>query len=234
MKYHKLFYNPTAVTMDTKKEFDDSFKAKYGKTYIEAEDDIRDAMFPRVCRLLHLAPSKPLDILDFGTAYGTFLVSLLPEWRGYGVEKIPGIVKAAQKLGRDVYHLKDLYDLALEKGPFDAVTAWNVIEHIDDVGAFIYAAKSMVKKGGLLCISTPNAAGGYFRFRRAEYETEDAGDHFWHFTPRTLRGILEDAGFAVVQTVITGHHPERWRGTMFLSKLFGLGDTFEMYARRRT
>jgi hypothetical protein len=65
----------------------------------------------------------------------------------------------------------------------------------------------------------------------------------WH--PQPFKRLLAQYGFSVEQIIITGHHPERIpfigsflrRGTpqkiaLWLSKLFGLGDTFEVYARK--
>jgi hypothetical protein len=101
MKIPQTFFTSNGRPMDTKKEFDDSFKAKYGKTYIEAEDDIRDAMF-RGCADFCIWHRRNRWIFwDFGTAYGTFLVSCCRNGAIRRGEN-PGIVKAAQKLGGDV------------------------------------------------------------------------------------------------------------------------------------
>ena len=233
MKYHKLFYNPNARPMTTKKQFDDSFKAKYGKTYIEAEADMAEVMRPRVLRILEITKLWDLTLLDFGTAYGAFLSCLPPDWIGYGIEKIPAIAKKAQDMGRKVYSCDGKSDINKLIGGVHVFTAWNVIEHLDNLGEFFDIAGLFLRPDGLLCISTPNSAGGTFRFRRDEYERADAGDHYWHFTPKSLKRLLEAEGYEVVKTVITGHHPSRWGGAMFLSKLLRLGDTFETYARRR-
>jgi hypothetical protein len=60
--------------------------------------------------------------------------------------------------------------------------------------------------------------------------------------PRRVRGILACYGFDVKKIVITGHHPERFPGcgglkggavcrtVHTLSRILGLGDTFEVYA----
>jgi hypothetical protein len=62
------------------------------------------------------------------------------------------------------------------------------------------------------------------------------------------RKALALAGFKVKKIVISGHHPERFPlfgksakskksplywALLAISKIFGLGDTFEVYARRQ-
>ena len=232
MKYHNLFYNPHFAPMDTAAAFDASFKAKYGKSYLAAEDEMRDTMFPRVWRIFHLLGEREdFTLLDYGTAYGTFLTCLYPTWRGVGVEKVAALVRRAVVLGRDVHLSTPTFFNTVR---CDVFTAWNVIEHVPNLAEFFGHVRASLVRGGLLCISTPNAAGGFFRFRRDEYEKADAADHVWHFTPRSLKRLLESEGFKVVKVVVTGHHPARWGGALWLSKLLRLGDTFECYCRRKT
>jgi hypothetical protein len=64
------------------------------------------------------------------------------------------------------------------------------------------------------------------------------------FNPRGLRKTLARFGFSLKKIRITGHHPERFRGVMrsnglrgriagIVSRIAGLGDTFEIYAVKR-
>ncbi|MEI6387892.1 MAG: hypothetical protein WCQ50_14760, partial [Spirochaetota bacterium] len=84
-------------------------------------------------------------------------------------------------------------------------------------------------------------------------------DHFTIWEPSRVRGILAAHGFRLERIRLTGHHPERFPlarllgaglgpslGTRsqglalrfvlaalgLVSRLFGLGDTFEIYARK--
>jgi len=216
--------------MRTKNQFDASFHAKYGRDYTESSDAIHDVMSPRIRRIIrYLGNTHPVTLVDIGTAYGTFLTLLPGQWRGLGLEKLRDIADYANtKLGRPVYN----GDAATFRHPCDVVTMWHVIEHIPDLFAALANIRENLLPGGLLCIATPNAHGGYFRFRRKEYEAQDDPSHVWIFSPGLLRQILKENGFEVLETVITGHHPERWGGAMWLSKLFRLGDTFEIYARK--
>jgi hypothetical protein len=82
-----------------------------------------------------------------------------------------------------------------------------------------------------------------------EFLRASPGDHWTVWDPRRLSLILERFGFEVRKTVITGHHPERFPviggllkgkwGPLYrlchgVSRIMGWGDTFEVYAVKRT
>jgi len=71
------------------------------------------------------------------------------------------------------------------------------------------------------------------------------GDHFTIWSPRMVRKALGLAGFNVKKIIVSGHHPERFplfgkfaknkKSPLYwlllaVSKIFSLGDTFEVYA----
>jgi SAM-dependent methyltransferase len=234
MKYTRgylgIWHNPSPTPCTTAADFDALFRAKYGKGYLEAELDMRWVMLPRVFRITSLMKDGDVSLIDVGTCYGTFLTCLPPAWRAYGIEPMKGIAGYAyNKLHRQV--MAGTTRNIVPKSA-NVVTAWNVIEHVEDVTAFLYDIKKALEPGGLLCISTPNASGGFFRFRRAEYEAADDPSHVWAFSPRTLKKLLKSFGFKIERVVITGHHPERYGRAMWVSRLFKLGDTFETFARK--
>ena len=76
-----------------------------------------------------------------------------------GIELNPKAVEAAQKRGLPV----DLIDLASAAdryaGSADAVCAFQVLEHVTEIRAFIENSLRIVKPGGLLIFCVPNAEG---------------------------------------------------------------------------
>jgi len=90
------------------------------------------------------------------------------------------------------------------------------------------------------------------RDHREGFFARSPEDHFTVWEPSRVKGILKAYGFRVERIRITGHHPERLPGLRFLatrprfnpfdrllaaagnlvSRAFGLGDTFEIYAVR--
>jgi hypothetical protein len=232
MKYIKaecgIWHNGRSVKVETAQDFNDLFSAKYHSTYLQEERFMRRVMRPRVEIIKKLVGPGKKRLVDIGTAYGTFLTCLPQEWQGCGFEPVGEIATHAYNLGRMVFKGSSTVHLC----PCQIVTMWNVIEHISDLWGTMANIERNLEPGGILGICTPNASGGFFRYRRDLYEAQDDPSHIWVFEPKSLKKLVEGYGFKVVKTVITGHHPSRWGGSMFRSKLFGLGDTFEIYARR--
>jgi ubiquinone/menaquinone biosynthesis C-methylase UbiE len=91
----------------------------------------------------------------------------------------------------------------------DAVWAGEVIEHVVDTGAFATELRRVLKPGGPLLLTTPDHPRRLllkFALRPRAFEDHvwPYADHLRFFTRRTLRMVLEDAGFDDVR--ITSRH----------------------------
>lgn len=209
-----------------------------------------------------LGTSRQLSLVDIGCAYGPFLARAREcghEVRGLDVSE-DAVAYVRGELG--VFALVgDFLDQEVTSalgGPFDALSMWYVIEHFSDLDAALRNAASLIRPGGLLALSTPSAEGASALFARNKFFTESPRDHYSLWEPSRVRSLLRTYGFRVERIRITGHHPERLPGLRFLarykgdemgpamrlfykslcgfgrtvSRLFGLGDTFEVYAVR--
>jgi 2-polyprenyl-6-hydroxyphenyl methylase/3-demethylubiquinone-9 3-methyltransferase len=93
-------------------------------------------------------------------------------------------------------------ELANEGAKFDVVMAMEVVEHVNDVPAFVAAAASLLKPGGLMTLSTLNRTAKSFALAivGAEYVLRwiAPGTHRWEqfVTPDELRGALKAAGLS--------------------------------------
>jgi 2-polyprenyl-3-methyl-5-hydroxy-6-metoxy-1,4-benzoquinol methylase len=131
-------------------------------------------------------------------------------------------------------------------GVFDAVTLWYVIEHFEEAGKVLRRIHGLLKDGGALAFSTPSFSGVSGRKSPASFLKNSPPDHFIVLSTIICAWILRRYGFRLRKIVVTGHHPERFpligrfadpagKGTLyrfllFISRLFSLGDTFEVYA----
>ncbi len=111
-------------------------------------------------------------------------------------------VEAARRAGFDA-HAVDCQDAdavaSLGLAPADVVIAGEVIEHLEAPGPFLDALRPLVRPGGLLVLTTPNAAGlGNALVALAGYEVNHP-DHVTLFSCRTLTTLLERHGWSTVE-----------------------------------
>jgi SAM-dependent methyltransferase len=84
-------------------------------------------------------------------------------------------------------------ELAAEDGSFDVVTAIEVLEHTLDPLAELRAMRRLLRRGGVLFLTTGNARPYAERISSWRYVIPEI--HISFFEPRTLERALTDAGF---------------------------------------
>lgn len=132
---------------------------------------------------------RPIKLLDFGAGSGAFVRSALDAgWDATGVERCAPARSRA----------KEYYDVDLIEepggGPSDAITLWDVIEHLRDPVEFLKMIREHLVEDGLIFIETGNFENwvgianentwGLYLF-----------DHQFYFTPSSLGEVLRRAGF---------------------------------------
>ncbi len=184
------------------------------------------------------------SLLDVGCAYGPFLAEA--EHFGYtpeGVELIPEAAEYVRSvLGFCVYN-DSFEDIEIVK-QFDLLTMWYVIEHFNSLESVLARVNKLLKPGGYFAFSTPSSRGVSGRRNLNSFLERSPSDHITVWNPGAAKRILPVFGFKVKRVRITGHHPERFpasnllkllfgkKGITIISKIFKLGDTFEIYAEK--
>jgi 2-polyprenyl-3-methyl-5-hydroxy-6-metoxy-1,4-benzoquinol methylase/spore coat polysaccharide biosynthesis predicted glycosyltransferase SpsG len=191
-------------------------------------------------------PAGPA-LLDVGAAFGPFLAAARERgYRASGIECSPeGSAYIRAELCLPCLtgdFLASEMGVRLEEKSFDIISMWFVIEHFVPTGDALDRVHRLLKPGGLFAFSTPSGSGISCRKNRRLFLEKSPDDHFTVWTPRSAARALKRRGFRVVKIVVTGHHPERFfkkpadrlvsAVVLFISKLFRLGDTFEVYSRR--
>jgi len=145
----------------------------------------------------------PGSLLEVGCATGVFLnARRLAGWEVEGVEPSEKAAAIASARGLPV-HAGRLADAPLQNSPYDLVVAHMVLEHLHDPVAALKQWRGLVKPGGRLVVSTPNIGSlDYLIFRRNWYALQ-LPTHLYHFTPRTLKKMLQVAGWRVEKIL---HH----------------------------
>jgi 2-polyprenyl-3-methyl-5-hydroxy-6-metoxy-1,4-benzoquinol methylase len=229
--------------------FSSEYRAQYGRTYLQDFESIKEAGRHRTAILRGLLGADVRGtVIDVGCAYGPFLVALaeagLP---GFGIDVSPGAVKWVRgRLGIPAVCASfETIGRASLPRPVAAVTMWYVLEHFGDAGRVLRKAASLLPAGGVLAFSTPNGRGISARRSLSDFLRRSPADHYSVISPRGLDRLLSGFGLELRRVRVTGHHPERFPGflgraaarwrvahsfVLAMSRLFGLGDTFEAYA----
>ncbi|MCQ2612698.1 MAG: methyltransferase domain-containing protein [Treponemataceae bacterium] len=234
--------------------FFSEYKKQYGKTYLEDFDSIktqgkrRAAIIGRMLGKQRMKTGEKKTVLDVGCAYGPFLQAAAEEgFEPFGTDIAKDAVEYVNtRLGyKSAVSAFPDFDpaAALHENSFDSVTMWYVIEHFADLDSVLTKISSITKDGGVFAFSTPAGDGVSGKFRKQGFFEQSPTDHISIWEKKKCRKILEKYGFSVEKIVSTGHHPERFPFKnassfsgilLFISRLFRLGDTFEVYCRKNT
>jgi 2-polyprenyl-3-methyl-5-hydroxy-6-metoxy-1,4-benzoquinol methylase len=161
------------------------------------------------CRHLLRPPVDGGRLLDIGFGNGGFLkIAGEMGWNAEGIDFDPKAVEVARARGLNV-RCASAADLSEHAGQYDVITISHVIEHVYDPPGLLEDLYRLLKPGGSLWLDTPNLSSlGAQRFGR-NWQALDPPRHLTLFTPNSLRGCLEKAGFKNV----TWH----WHGMVLFS-----------------
>lgn len=136
--------------------------------------------------------------LDIGCGSGSALgVAQALGWRAAGVEVDAAAAAQARRFTEEV-HVGDVLSAPFERERFDVVTAFHVLEHVPDPVAVLRRMLGWLAPEGMLIIEVPNAGGfGAALFGRA-WSGLELPRHLSHFTPESLRRVVERAGGRVL------------------------------------
>jgi SAM-dependent methyltransferase len=158
-------------------------------------------------RHLRGARINPPRLLDVGCGPGHFLAAARAAgWHAVGLDPSEYAVSTAhRRTGLDVRHAP-LTSHALPAGPFDAVTLWDVLEHLPDPVDALACAAQALHPGGVLAVSTGDVNSAFARACGARWHLYRYPEHLWFFTPASLRTLLTRTGFRLLQSRYEGVH----------------------------
>lgn len=143
-------------------------------------------------------------ILDVGCADARFLLALDGlRWERWGVEFSKGAVDVIRRAFPELKLIwGDVHSQRLPAGYFDVITLWHVLEHLPRTGDVLARVNNLLAPGGLLFVSLPNVASFQAElFGRFWYAFDDVPRHLFHFSPASLRTLIERAGFELTDQV---------------------------------
>lgn len=145
--------------------------------------------------LVRIAEGKPLRVLDIGCFNGFFVRELLD--RGFDATGIDFNRKALE-FGRSTYQLersisdRTLVDLYQQGERFDAITMFEVIEHLEDFVSVTQQALRLLRANGVMILSTPNSRMTW------RPELDSPPHHLSRFSPTSVRRLTERCGLKIL------------------------------------
>ena len=162
--------------------------------------------------------------LDAGCAKG-FLLRIAHQhgWQPFGFDASPFAVVEARKVcpNAQIFVSDAQSPLPFPNNFFEVITACELVEHLPEPNRFFREAYRLLKRDGLLFITTPNAssvfssklARNFCRVMNVNTPFHDE-THVSYFTPASIKRVLKRCGFACVEV---GHSLDfLWRWSVHL------------------
>jgi 2-polyprenyl-3-methyl-5-hydroxy-6-metoxy-1,4-benzoquinol methylase len=153
----------------------------------------------KIAKLLSQTPEQ-IRLLDVGCSSGAFLNTAVQlGFRAEGVEPAPKAAATAQAAGLNVRQGL-LQEAGYADGQFDAITLFEVIEHLQQPLELLQECRRILRPGGILLIGTGNAASWSMAAMGARWEYLHIAKHGGHvsfFSPESIALLGQRAGFSV-------------------------------------
>ncbi len=220
-------------------------KGFYNQTF-GSESEIRDFSLPRIKRILKSVGHNK-TVLDLGCWDGK--ISNLIKNNSNNVVGVDLSIKALAfaRRNHDVVCV-DVERLPFKDEIFDTAVGGEIIEHVFDTVGFLREIMRVLKKNGVLVLSTPNIASLSNRSRMIlgmdlpalEVELDDKVGHIRFFTFASLKNLLIKNGYVITEMKsdivifpLIGHLFKNICYSEKLAQIFkGVGTTLIVTARK--
>lgn len=175
------------------------FEENIGKQYVR---------WPRLKRLIRqicqfntkiLPDLPPGRMLEFGCASGSFMHLMAKQgWDVEGVEFSEIAAQNAISLGYPV-HIGPLESAPKPSLHYDLIVGWMVLEHLHEPVLALRKLREWTHPGGWLAVTVPNCGSLEFSLFKDAWYALQLPCHLYHYTPKTIRLILQKAGWHMEQ-----------------------------------
>ena len=165
----------------------------------DEEAENRSLNFIRILSFLEKLRPKKGKLFDVGAATGILLnLAKNRGWEIDGIEPSSWAVNYALTKYKISIKWGVFEEFNLPLNHYDVVTMIDLLEHIPNPKEGIKKAHSVLKKGGILCVVTPDIKSPIARL---------LGKKWWHLRPahlsyfskKSLRNLLEKFGFQIIK-----------------------------------
>ena len=196
-----LLFDPNRPAEELRDLYDESYFEDYGDHASYWEEEVyRRRESARRVRWLRRNGARG-RLLEIGAAAGYFLEAAREAgFDVVGVEPAEAMARRGrERAGVDI-RVGFVEDAELPAASFDVVAAWHVLEHIAEPLGALGHLRDALRPGGLLFLEVPNVQGDNARAEKLGWKPLELQHHVAHYGPRSLRRLLERAGFEVLRT----------------------------------
>ena len=161
---------------------------------------VRNIMLDRKFKLVKKY-SQEGNLLDYGAGTGYFPGYVKSKNHSVtAIEIDPNSRKYAKDtFDLDVYEPEALVDGTLEEGTFDVISLWHVMEHLYEPKSYVQRFYNLLQTNGHLIIAVPNYTSSDGQYYDKHWAAYDVPRHLWHFSPSTMKQMVESDGFQLVE-----------------------------------
>lgn len=182
------------------------YTAVEDETYVD-EREGRELTFEKHLNAMeeHTGPAGGRTLLDVGAYIGVFVeIARKHGWQAEGIEPSGWAVTQARARGLPVYQGTQ-QEPSLAGRQFDAITMWDVIEHVTDPSAELDKAYDLLKPGGWLAVHTMDIDSFTARILGKRWPWL-MDMHLYYFSRTTLAEMIRKSGFEVVWSGAQGRY----------------------------
>lgn len=199
------------------KEFYDSIHQKIIKKKFFDESTIRRCYL--ILNVLKKFFDKPILLLDLGPGFGYITREIGKRHNVIALELSSVAIKVAKKICNytNVKFVQGNIEngLPFQTEIFDGVICGELVEHIVNTPLFFQEVRRVLKRSGILIITTQNYSSLSFKIKyllgRIEFLNPE-GEHVRFYTDKSLRNILSKYGFKIKKFLLYG----KLKGAMFV------------------
>lgn len=148
------------------------------------------------------------SILDIGCYDGAFLHYLGNSWQAHGIELNEQAIQRAKERGIDIL-APDLYDLASIEQQFDAVVAFDVIEHVQNPADLLERMSAVTRSGGTIILATGNFDALSWKIMGSAYWYCTIPEHLVFIGKQWCERIAPRFNLELVHTFTYSHEQHR-------------------------
>ena len=174
----------------------------------------RSYFLKKLATINRLTGNKIPYFLDIGCGWGDFEEVLEIEkipYLGIDINKQAIAICRKKKLHCKLSTVEQLSNRIIKRS-FSVITMFQVIEHLKNPLLMLLSAKKLLKKNGILLLTTPNNDSPLRKLFGSRWSVYNDPSHFVFYNKKTLGQLLTLAGFNRIEV-----KPDSWR---FLSSKY--------------